>query len=38
MTERSVSTLEHLLAAKEIAITCGSGGVGKTSVAAALGT
>jgi anion-transporting ArsA/GET3 family ATPase len=34
----SVTTLEHLLAAKEIAITCGSGGVGKTSVAAALGT
>ncbi len=38
MTERSGSTLEHLLAAKEIAIACGSGGVGKTSVAAAMGT
>src|SRR5436190_1717171 len=30
--------MELLLAAKEIVITCGSGGVGKTSVAAALGT
>ncbi len=38
MSATSVTTLEHLLAAKEIAITCGSGGVGKTSVAAALGT
>ena len=33
-----MSTMESLLAAKEIVITCGSGGVGKTSVAAALGT
>jgi anion-transporting ArsA/GET3 family ATPase len=32
------TSLEHLLAAKEIAIACGSGGVGKTTVAAALGT
>ena len=31
-------TVEQLLAAKEIAITCGSGGVGKTTTAAALGT
>jgi anion-transporting ArsA/GET3 family ATPase len=32
--ERATS-LEHLLAAKEIAIVCGSGGVGKTTAAAA---
>ena len=32
--ERATS-LEHLLAAKEIAIVCGSGGVGKTTTAAA---
>jgi anion-transporting ArsA/GET3 family ATPase len=32
------TTLEQLLAAKEIAIACGSGGVGKTTTAAALGT
>ena len=32
------ASVEHLLAAKEIAISCGSGGVGKTTVAAALGT
>jgi anion-transporting ArsA/GET3 family ATPase len=32
------SALERLLAAKEIAICCGSGGVGKTTTAAALGT
>jgi anion-transporting ArsA/GET3 family ATPase len=38
VSEPGVTTLEHLLAAKEIVITCGSGGVGKTSVAAALGT
>jgi anion-transporting ArsA/GET3 family ATPase len=38
MSDPGVTTLEHLLAAKEIVITCGSGGVGKTSVAAALGT
>jgi anion-transporting ArsA/GET3 family ATPase len=31
-------TLEALLAAKEIVVTCGSGGVGKTTTAAALGT
>ncbi len=30
--------LEQLLAAKEIVVTCGSGGVGKTTTAAALGT
>ncbi|MCU1483378.1 MAG: oxyanion-translocating ATPase [Actinomycetia bacterium] len=30
--------LERLLAAKEIVVTCGSGGVGKTTTAAALGT
>ncbi len=30
-------TLEQLLAAKEIAISCGAGGVGKTTAAAALG-
>ena len=36
-TEKAVSTLEQLLAAKEIAVTAGSGGVGKTTVAAALG-
>jgi len=33
-----VKDLEQLLAAKEIVITCGSGGVGKTTTAAALGT
>ncbi len=32
-----VRTLEQLLAAKEIVISCGSGGVGKTTTAAALG-
>jgi anion-transporting ArsA/GET3 family ATPase len=32
------TTLEQLLAAKEIVVTCGSGGVGKTTTAAALGT
>jgi flagellar biosynthesis GTPase FlhF len=32
------ATIEQLLAAKEIAIVCGSGGVGKTTTAAALGT
>ena len=31
------ATIEQLLAAKEIALTCGSGGVGKTTTAAALG-
>src|SRR3954467_6877383 len=30
-------SLEQLLATKEIVITCGSGGVGKTTTAAALG-
>jgi len=34
MTERA---LEQLLAAKEIVVTCGAGGVGKTTTAAALG-
>jgi anion-transporting ArsA/GET3 family ATPase len=33
-----VSELERLLAAKEIVVTCGAGGVGKTTTAAALGT
>jgi anion-transporting ArsA/GET3 family ATPase len=33
-----VRELERLLAAKEIVVTCGSGGVGKTTTAAALGT
>ncbi len=39
MSERgpSPTTLEQLLAAKEIVVTCGSGGVGKTTTAAALG-
>lgn len=32
------STVEQLLAAKEIVVVCGSGGVGKTTTAAALGT
>jgi anion-transporting ArsA/GET3 family ATPase len=31
-------TLEQLLAAKEVVVTCGSGGVGKTTTAAALAT
>ena len=31
-------TIEQLLAAKEIVVTCGSGGVGKTTTAAALAT
>ena len=34
----TAATLEQLLAAKEIVVTCGSGGVGKTTTAAALGT
>ena len=33
-----MSELERLLAAKEIVVTCGAGGVGKTTTAAALGT
>ena len=33
--EATVGTLEQLLAAREIAISCGSGGVGKTTTAAA---
>ncbi len=32
------TTVEQLVAAKEIVVTCGSGGVGKTTTAAALGT
>ncbi|MEA3020869.1 MAG: hypothetical protein QOI47_2393 [Actinomycetota bacterium] len=32
------SSIEQLLAAKEIVVTCGSGGVGKTTTAAALAT
>ncbi len=32
-----VGSLEQLLAAKEVVVTCGSGGVGKTTSAAALG-
>jgi anion-transporting ArsA/GET3 family ATPase len=35
-TDRSTS-LEQLLAANEVVVTCGSGGVGKTTTAAALG-
>jgi anion-transporting ArsA/GET3 family ATPase len=31
------TTLEQLLAAKEVVVTCGAGGVGKTTTAAALG-
>jgi anion-transporting ArsA/GET3 family ATPase len=38
MATRTTATVEQLLAAKEIAVTCGSGGVGKTTVAASLGT
>lgn len=34
---KSVGTLEQLVATREIVITCGSGGVGKTTTAAALG-
>jgi anion-transporting ArsA/GET3 family ATPase len=36
-TQRSGSTLEQLLATKEIVICCGAGGVGKTTTAAAAG-
>ena len=36
--EATATTLEQLLAAKEVVVTCGSGGVGKTTTAAALGT
>jgi anion-transporting ArsA/GET3 family ATPase len=35
--DERANSLEHLLAAKEIAIVCGSGGVGKTTTAAAAG-
>ena len=35
--EPRAGTLEQLLAAKEVVVTCGSGGVGKTTTAAALG-
>ncbi|MDQ1402930.1 MAG: hypothetical protein QOG03_1246, partial [Actinomycetota bacterium] len=35
--DRKKSSIEQLLAAKEIVISCGSGGVGKTTTAAALG-
>ena len=31
------SSLEQMVAAKEVVITCGSGGVGKTTAAAAIG-
>jgi anion-transporting ArsA/GET3 family ATPase len=37
-TDATAGTVEQLLAAKEIAIACGSGGVGKTTTAAALAT
>jgi anion-transporting ArsA/GET3 family ATPase len=37
MANEPVVSLEALLAAKEIVVTCGSGGVGKTTTAAALG-
>src|SRR5947209_18889857 len=33
--DQRAMSLEHLLAAKEIAVVCGSGGVGKTTTAAA---
>jgi anion-transporting ArsA/GET3 family ATPase len=36
--EPTVANLEALLAAKEIVVTCGAGGVGKTTTAAALAT
>jgi anion-transporting ArsA/GET3 family ATPase len=36
-TGDAATTLEQLLAVKEIVVTCGSGGVGKTTSAAALG-
>src|SRR5256886_2874027 len=36
-TDRA-TTIEHVLAAKEIVISCGSGGVGKTTTAAAAAT
>lgn len=35
-TNRAAGSLEQLVAAKEIVITCGSGGVGKTTTAAAV--
>ena len=35
MAETRVRTLEQLLATKEIVISCGAGGVGKTTTAAA---
>jgi anion-transporting ArsA/GET3 family ATPase len=35
---RPASSLAQLVAAKEMVVTCGSGGVGKTSTAAAVGT
>jgi anion-transporting ArsA/GET3 family ATPase len=35
VNEQRATSLEHLLAAKEIVVFCGSGGVGKTSVSAA---
>jgi len=37
MAEPTTATLDQLLAAKEIVICCGSGGVGKTTTAATLG-
>ncbi len=37
-SQKRPGTIEQLLAAKEIVVTCGSGGVGKTTTAAALGT
>jgi anion-transporting ArsA/GET3 family ATPase len=37
-SDADAATLEQLLAAKEIVVSCGSGGVGKTTTAAALGT
>src|SRR5206468_6215304 len=38
MVEPHVGSIEQLLAAKEIVISCGSGGVGKTTTAAAAAT
>lgn len=37
MSDAELATLADLLAAKEMVVVCGSGGVGKTTVAAALG-
>ena len=36
MAQKTANTIEQLLASKEVVISCGSGGVGKTTTAAAL--